>query len=615
MNENKEQELTEEVSTPTTETTTVNNSELSMEELISKIDELSENTNPYSVSKEIEEIKSLFYSKLKTEQEEPEPEPESEPAAAAAAAAEKEIETKVDTEELTEEKEVKEVKEVKKPLHPLEIKLKQSFGNYKKIKFEYRKQREEEEKKNLKTKQQIITDIDKLTQEDESIKKTFEHFRILQEQWKNTGHVPQTENNNLWQSYHHHVELFYDFIKLNNDLRDLDFKRNLEEKTAIIEKAEALLDEKLLNTMHDSLQELHEHWKNVGPVEREQREIIWEKFQEISRKLNKKRNDYFIKRKEIDADKLAKKDAICQKIINLTKEKSTSHSKWQSLTNQCNDLEKEWKGIGKLAKTDNKTAWNNLRTALNEFYNNKNAFYKEKKEEGNSILTTKINICEKAETLQNSTDWQATGSQLITLQNDWKNSGFSPADQSNKIWKRFKAACDTFFNARKAHYKAMDKEKEGALKEKKELLLTLKEFKASTTAKDDIKQLKEFSSKWKSIGHIPRDKMKINDEFFDLINTKFEELGLSKKVLASEQYKNKISSIKGNDKAISSEKQFLRGKIDTVKKEISQYENNISFFGNNKGTEPLRKQVETQIAKANSEIEALKQKLQILNKG
>jgi len=564
VNENKEQKLTEEVSTPTTETTTINNSELSMEELIIRIDELSENINPYSVSKEIEEIKSLFYSKLKTEQKEE------------GAQIADEI---VDVVELSENTEVK---EVKKPLHPLEVKFKQSFGNYKKIKFEYRKQ------------------------------KDFEHFRILQEQWRNTGHVPQTENNNLWQSYHHHVELFYDFIKLNNDLRDLDFKRNLEEKTAIIEKAEALLDEKSLNTMHGSLQELHEHWKNVGPVEREQREIIWEKFQEISRKLNKKRNDYFTKRKEIDADKLAKKDAICQKIIDLTKENSTSHSKWQSLTNQCNDLEKEWKGIGRLGKTDNKTAWNNLRTALNEFYNKKNAFYKEKKEEVKETLNTKIAIAEKAEALQNSTDWQGTGNTLIKLQEEWKNSSFAPAKQSNEIWKRFRTACDTFFNARKAHYKELDKEKEGAYTEKANLLKEVESFKASSDTKEDIKKLKEFSSKWKTLGHVPRNKMKINDQFFTLLNSKFEDLGLSKKALANEQYKNKIRSLKGNDKAVEGEQRFLRGKIDALIKDISQYENNISFFGHGKGTEPLKKQVEQQIEKAKKEIEELKSKLQML---
>ncbi|MFQ3332140.1 MAG: hypothetical protein ACI8ZH_000020 [Flavobacteriales bacterium] len=595
MNENKEQEITEEVTeTKATEELTVNN-DLGMEQVIEKIDLLAQDEKPYLVSKEVEELKSIFYIKLKEQ---------------------------IKTQELitlkeetsTEQEGTSEDEKVENKLHPLEIKFKKSYGKFKKVKFEYRKKRDEQEVNNLKTKQQIIADIDKLTQEDESIKKTFEHFRILQEQWKNTGHVPQTENNNLWQSYHHHVELFYDYIKLNNDLRDLDFTRNLEEKNTICKKAEALLNENSFNKMHSTLQELHEHWKNVGPVKKELREELWERFQNTSKTLNKKRNDYFIKQKEKDQEKFGKKEEVCKKIKDLTEKEITSHKQWQEITNHCTELESEWKNIGRLNKTENSLAWKNLRATLNNFYNKKNAFYKQKKEEGNSILTTKINICEKAETLQNSTDWQATGSQLITLQNDWKNSGFSPADQSNKIWKRFKAACDTFFNARKAHYKTLDKEKEGALKEKKELLNSLKSFKASTTSKDDIKQLKEFSSKWKSIGHIPRDKMKINDEFFDLINTKFEELGLSKKVLASEQYKNKISSIKGNDKAISSEKQFLRGEIDTLKKEISQYENNISFFGNNKGTEPLRKQVETQIAKANSEIEALKQKLQILNK-
>ncbi|MDG2264274.1 MAG: DUF349 domain-containing protein, partial [Flavobacteriales bacterium] len=577
------------------EITSIDNNKLSMDELIARISLLSENENPYSVSKEIEEIKSIFYFKLKAEQKEDTPKAET-----------------IEVSENGEPTEVEEEKETQKTLHPLEIKFKQSFSRYKKIKFDYRKKREQEESKNLKIKQQIILDIDKLTQEDESMKKTFEHFRILQEQWKNTGHVPQNENNNLWQSYHHHVELFYDFIKLNNDLRDLDFKRNLEAKTEIIKKAEDLLNEKSLNTMHNYLQELHEHWKNIGPVEREQREIIWEKFQEISRKLNKKRNDYFTQKKREDAKKLEQKNAVCKKISELTYKSITSHRKWQSLTNQCNDLEKEWKGIGRLGKTDNKTAWNNLRTALNEFYNKKNAFYKEKKEEVKETLNTKIAIAEKAEALQNSTDWQGTGNTLIKLQEEWKNSSFAPAKQSNEIWKRFRTACDTFFNARKAHYKELDKEKEGAYTVKANLLKEVESFKASSDTKEDIKKLKEFSSKWKTLGHVPRNKMKINDQFFTLLNSKFEDLGLSKKALANEQYKNKISSLKGNDKAVESEQRFLRGKIDTLIKDISQYENNISFFGHGKGTEPLKKQVEQQIEKAKKEIEELKSKLQML---
>ena len=236
MNENKEPETTEELTlTSVPEVITpVNNTDLGIDELIEKIDLLAQNENPYTVSKEAEELKSIFYIKLKTENKEEETN-----------STEGESTAGTPTEE--------------RILHPLEVKFKLAYGNYKKIKFEFRKKRGQKEDQNFKTKRKIIEDIDKLTQEDESIKKTFEHFKTLQEQWKNTGHVPQTENNNLWQSYHHHVELFYDYIKLNNDLRDLDFTRNLEEKTKICEKAEALANAKSFNKMHDTLQELHEN--------------------------------------------------------------------------------------------------------------------------------------------------------------------------------------------------------------------------------------------------------------------------------------------------------------------------------------------------------------------
>ena len=579
------------------EISTTDNNNLSMDELIDKISLLSENENPYSVSKEIQEIKSIFYFKLKAEQ--------------------KKGTTKDETIEFSENEVptvLVEEKETQKTLHPLEIKFKISFSRYKKNKFDYRKKRELEESKNLKTKQQIILDIDKLTKKDESIKKTFEHFKILQEQWKNTGNVPQNENNNLWQSYHHHIELFYDFIKLNKDLRDLDFKRNLEAKTEIIKKAEELLNENSLNTMHNSLQELHEHWKNIGPVEREQREIIWARFQEISRKLNKKRNDYFTQKKGEDAKKLDEKNVICKKISELTNKNTTSHSRWQLITNQCNELEKEWKKIGRLNKVDNKTAWINLRGTLNDFYNKKNEFYKQKKTKEKETLKLKIKITEKAEALQSSTNWQETGKILIKLQEEWKYSGFAPASQSNEIWKRFKTACDSFFKTRKTHYKELDKQKEDAYNEKTLLLKEVKKFRPTSDLKNDIMLLKELSAKWKKIGHIPRNKIKINDDFFSSLNSQFKALGLSKKALSKEHYKNKISSLEGNEKAIKREQQFVRGEIDTLNKEITQYENNMSFFGKGKGTEPLKKKVEQKIDNAKEEIEDLKEKLQFLRR-
>ena len=541
MNENKEKEITD---NPTTASATEeiipnNNIELSIDELIVKIDLLAKDENPYSVSKEIEEIKSLFYLKLKSYGKDKQG---------------------IVVESTNNEEKVKVSVHEEKILHPLEIKFKETYGEYKKKKFQFRKKREKKEGENLKIKKEIIEDIDKLTKEEESIKKTFENFKILQDKWRSTGNVPQTENNNLWQSYHHHVELFYDYIKINNDLRDLDFTRNLEEKTAIYKKAEALMNEKSFNKAHHTLQELHEHWKNVGPVKRELREEIWARFQNISRILNKKRNDYFLKKKEENKKKLTNKNTICKKIDDLTLEIISSHKKWQETTNKCNELETEWKNIGRLNKINNTIAWQNLRASLNNFYNKKNAFYKQKKEEVNKVLTEKISICEKAEMLQNSTDWQEASNKLIALQTQWKNTGFTPAGKSNKIWKRFKAACDIFFNARKAHYKAKDKEKEACIKEKIKLLKEVKEFKTTTDSKVGIEQLKKFRNKWKTLGDVPIKEMRINKEFFALINSKFETLGLSKKVLATEQYKNKISSLKGNEKAVSNEKKKSKRK-------------------------------------------------------
>jgi hypothetical protein len=589
----KEKILTEKsiIDTIAEEITAIDNNILSMDALIARVSLLSKNNNPYTVSKEIEEIKSIFYIKLKTEKKEEE----------------EEEEVKAEKTKLQEES-------TKKELHPLEVKFKTVFGDYRKIKSNFRKNKEKEEEENLKIKRQIIEDIDTLAKEEESIKITFEKFRVLQEKWKNTGHVPITENNHLWQSYHHHIELFYDFIKLNNDLRDLDFKRNLEEKTAICKKATALLKEKSVNKAHNHLQELHEHWKSIGPVEREQREPLWEIFQEISRKINKTRNDHFIRKKKQYSEKLEKKNIICTEIDNLTYEKNASHKQWQIKTNQCKDLELKWKLLGGIDRDNNKLAWKKLRDSLTNFYNTKNIFYKQKKEDIKQILKHKLTICEKAESLQESTNWQETGKELIKLQEEWKNSEFTSASQSNEIWKRFRASCDTFFKARKAHYKKIEKEEEIAYKEKEKIVKKIEEFKMSSASKDDINKLQEFSLRWKNIGHIPREKTGINNTFFNLLNSKFEELGLNKKALASEQYKNKVSSLKGNNKAINNEQQFIRDKIAILKKEITQYENNISFFGSGKATEPLLQQAQTRINNAKTDIEDLKQKIHLLNK-
>ena len=562
---------------------TIDLSSFSMEELITELENLCEIQNPYSVSKRSEEIKTLFYKSLKSEN---------------------------NIEDISEEDSEQE----KKTLHPLELKFKNVNNKFKKIKSDYRKNREKEENKNLIIKENIISDIDKLSKEEESLKVTFEKFKNYQKKWNNTGHVPITKSNDLWQNYHHHIELFYDYIKINKELRDLDFKKNLEQKTIICEKSEKLSNDKSINTAFNSLQELHEHWKNIGPVSREYRESIWERFQTATRKINKNRNDYFLNKKRILKGNTELKSSICKEINKLSEDNPNTHQQWNNLSEKLNELSEKWKKAAPIEKSDLKKSWTEFREATNEFYSMRNNFYKNRKEDNNNNLQEKIKICEKAEELSTSTNWKETGKQLIQLQEKWKNSAFVPKNLSDKIWKRFRSACNKFFDARKKHYKLLDKEKEGNLKEKTTLLKEVEKFDVSNNPREDIKRLKEFSEKWNSIGFVPKQDIQINDRFDKVISSLYNKLKVDKSEKKTIQFQIKAERLKGNSDKLNVEKELIREEIGKVNKTILQYENNISFFGNGKGTERLKEDVLKNIENSKKEIEELKKKLSLLNK-
>ena len=570
---------------------TIDLSSLSMEELITELENLCEIQNPYSVSKRSEEIKTLFYKSLKSENN---------------------IEdiSEEDSDEDSDEDEDEE----KKTLHPLEVKFKNANNKFRKIKSDYRKNREKEENKNLIIKENIISDIDKLSKEEESLKVTFEKFKNYQKKWNNTGHVPITKSNDLWQNYHHHVELFYDYIKINKELRDLDFKRNLEQKTIICEKSEKLSNDKSINTAFNSLQELHEHWKNIGPVSREYRESIWKRFQTATRKINKNRNDYFLNKKRILKGNTELKSSICKEINKLSEDNPNTHQQWNNLSEKLNELSEKWKKAAPIEKSDLKKSWKEFREATNKFYSMRNNFYKNRKEDNNNNLQEKIKICEKAEELSTSTNWKETGKELIQLQEKWKNSAFVPKNLSDKIWKRFRSACNKFFDARKKHYKLLDKEKEGNLKEKTTLLKEVQKFDFSENPREDIKRLKEFSEKWNSIGFVPKQDIQINDRFDKVISSLYNKLKVDKSEKKTIQFQIKAERLKGNSDKLNVEKELIREEIGKVNKTILQYENNISFFGNGKGTEKLKEDVLKNIENSKKEIEELKKKLSLLNK-
>lgn len=558
----------------------------SLDELIEKCQELSQTEHVYSVAKEIEAVKSVFYKKLLLNKAEKK-------AAFLEAGGDESIYNHQ---------------------HPLEDVFKSIYSAFKKRKADFRAQQEKDFVKNLKLKRLIIEEINSLTKGSETIKDTFDHFHKLQEKWRNTGAVAAAQNNNLWQSYHHHVELFYDYISINRELRDLDFKRNLEKKTALCEKAEGLAEEKSLNKAHQILQELHEVWKELGPVSREHRETIWDRFKEATRVLHKKRNDYFVELKEKSAQTAKEKEAICQQIIESYSELPTTHNHWKSSTEKVLKLEESWKNLGRLERSDNTKAWKRLRAVLGDFYHAKNEFYKIRKEDLKSELNKKITICEKAESLMNSSDWKTTSEQLIKLQKEWKDSGYVPKNQSEPIWKRFRAACDTFFDRRKAHFKEADTAREQSLKSKKALLTKTKKTKLSNDTDSDFKMLQQLFQDWNSLGQVPRDKSNIEKEFKTLLDGLYDQLKLDKKELEKIKFENKIKNLKTDTFKLDKERQFIRGKMNDLQKQIIQYETNIEFFGRSKGAEKLRQQVAQKIEDSRQLLGGLKEKLSLLNK-
>jgi hypothetical protein len=577
------EELTEE--TPTQE---VDYNTFTAEELHQQVSELIKIDNIYSVAKSVDAIKAVFYKKINTEKE------------------------------LHKEEYLKNdgVEEEYKFIHPLEKDFKKIFGEFRKKKAEYRENLELDFAKNLKIKSQIIKDIESIIKDEETIKETFERFRALQDKWRSTREVGIGYRNDIWKSYHHQVEKFYDFIKINNELRDLDFDRNLKQKVSMCEEAEALISEKSINKVHSDLQNLHEKWKEVGPVKRELREEVWERFKTATHKLHKKRNEHFLELKEKGKQAFENKSKICEKIAALSDKEVKSHNEWNNLTTQAQELEAEWKKQAPMSKEDNKAAWKLLRETLSNFYANKNDFYKVKKEENKHILHQKISLCEKAEELVNSdANWKLKSEKAIKLQEDWKKSGYLPKSQSDKIWKRFRTALDNFYNSKKSFFKELDKEKADNLNKKKDYLKKVSDFKLSEDKKENLNTLDNFQKEWRNLGDVPRDKTKIEDEFRKSIDSLYKQMKVDKKELNDIKFNNKLQNLKSKSDlfAIDKEKQFVRNKINDLQKEVNQYETNISFFGASKGADKLKSQIEKKIENGKAEIDSLKDKLKQLN--
>jgi Domain of Unknown Function (DUF349) len=488
---------------------------------------------------------------------------------------------------------------------PIQKQFKNSYNEYRKKLQEHRKKLEQNLKQNLANKLEIIEEIKGLLNVEENINTTYKHFKELQERWRNTGPIPKDKYNNAWNSYHHHVEMFYDFLHLNRDLRDLDFKHNLEQKLKIIERAEELAKDTDIMRAFRELQELHKMWKEeLGPVDREHRDAIWERFKASTKIINDKRQAYF---QEIDKSyekNLEIKLEIIAKIDEINNQETKSHGAWQNKIKAIEALRNEFFNAGKVPMKVNESTWAKFKSAVRTFNRHKNVFYKGLKKEQFTNLQKKLELIKIAEDNKDNEDVEVTTALMKKIQNDWKKIGHVPRKDSDKIWNQFKAACNHFFDRLHSKKTAETNESLQTFNKKQELLDVLKDFKITKDKEKDLETIKEYITQWNAIGRLPNDKRYIEGKYSKTLDELFSKLDMDKDDLEMIRFENKLEDLNNSDdnKNLDNERSFIRKKIDEIKAQINQLENNLQFFTNAGDDNPMLKEVHKNIQNHKDEL-------------
>ena len=479
------------------------------------------------------------------------------------------------------------------------------------------KQTEAEREKNLEIKLQLIEELKELVQKEEALNKTFQEFKDIQERWRNTGLVPQGQVNNLLETYHHHVENFYNYIKINKELRDLDLKKNLDAKIKLCEEAEQLIEKNDINEAFKQLQFLHAQWKEIGPIPKEQQEPIWERFKAATGKINESYHNFFETLKQEQENNLKVKEEICEKAAVIAAAEYNGIAEWNNGAKALLDLQEEWKHSGTVPQKERNRIFKTFRASCDEFFNRKREFYKQMLVDQEKNLELKIKLCEKVEAIQDSTEWKTTTDRIISYQKEWKKIGPAPRKYSNKVWMRFRAACDTFFNNKKAHFKDIDSEQEKNMELKKALLEEVKQFTLYENTEANIQKLKDFQTRWNEIGYVPiKFKDSLQDEFRNAINTYFDKMNLDEFDKNLEKYRAKINALDTDENKefkIINEREKLVIKIRQLETDINTWENNIGFIAKSNKSEGLIRELKNKIEKTKQRLALLQEKLKALD--
>ena len=493
----------------------------------------------------------------------------------------------------------------------------QLFSIYKQNRRNFLKAQEELKDENLIEKKQVLEELKVLINSEETLKKTYDEFKVLQEKWKEIGIIPKGDVNNLWQSYHFLVEKFFDKVKINKELRDLDLKKNFESKIVLCEKTEELLLETSILKSFKELQRYHNQWKEIGPVPREYKDEIWERFKSATDKINERRREHYAKIYENQESNLEAKTALCEKAETILIKEINTIKDWQKTTEEINNLFKVWKSIGSVPKKNNEEIWHRFRTYLNTFFDNKKEYFQKLKDEQINNYNLKVDICVQSESLQDSQDWKETSRKLINLQKEWKNIGPVPRKYSDKIWKRFRSACDTFFNSKSSYFSNIHVHEDDNLKLKNELIEKVNKYEFGEDEKENFQRIKDWQREWTEIGHVPfKEKDKIWKNFRQVIDKHMEKLQISEVEISAMNFKTKMESMKDSPQAkniIYKERVFLNNKISKLKEDIALWDNNIGFLADSKNADVFKKEFEKKINNAKRDLKIFEAKIRYIN--
>ena len=558
-------------------------------ELVKRLKDVLKNYPVEKIKEEVEAIKGAFYKKHKAELED-------------------------QKRKFLESGELEE--NFAPPVDSLEIDLKRLLQEFKARKAEFNRRLEEERQNNYQAKLDVIDGIKELINGQESLNETFQAFRDLQQRWRNIGHIPQEKVHDLWETYNYHIENFYNYIKINKELRDLDLKKNLEAKIGLCEKAEKLLLEPTIVKAFKTLQKYHDQWREIGPVPHDKKEDLWARFKEATSLINKRHQEYFEGLKDQLQKNLEAKTELCEKAESLIEGELHSPKEWEAKSKQLIELQSIWKTIGFAPKRDNNKIYERFRSACDSFFNAKREFFKSYKSEQSHNLDLKTELCLQAESMKESTDWKRTTDEYIKIQKRWKEIGPVPRKQSDVIWKRFRSACDAFFDHKSNFFSHKDEEQDKNLELKEALIKEVAAFEASDNSEENFNKLQDFQHRWSEIGHVPiKDKDRVNQEFRGLINQYFDNLNLDEYHKNVEKFRNKIENYKTNNLSgdrLTQERNKIINKLKQLENDITVWENNIGFFAKSKKSEALVRDFQHKIETGRRNIKLLNKKLDML---